>query len=210
MANINELEWATVEGSDYPVATTVIGDVNINITKLDEDSYIVTNGENGQEINLSQLEELIATNVIAWNVNDSTPTDGGIIVDEIPEELTLWSTESIWKNVKGVGKKVLEIPHLHIENGVLRIIKLDDDSYKIAVLGVPPNDTSDIIYQEVDAHAALINYSYAAGHGIYQAERYYEKLKADAEPDVETPEYETIYANLNAESESTDYETIEE
>ena len=39
MANINELEWAKVKGSKYPVAKTTIGETEINIIKLDEDSY---------------------------------------------------------------------------------------------------------------------------------------------------------------------------
>jgi len=188
MVNINELEWATVEGSEYPVAKVNVGIEEVTITKYDEDSFLLTSGGNYDEVNLSQLETMILKDQTPWK--DKVGSMSNVVV--IPDVLEKWYSSAIWTNVPGVGSAVLEIPHAKEDGGTLRIIKMDEDSYKIAVIGIPPNDGEIISYFELDLLAALMNYSYALGLGIDIGKEYYNKLKAE-----------------KAASEQTDYETID-
>lgn len=197
MANINELEWATLEGSEYPVAKTTISELEVIIIKLDEDSFILESGDKGHEVNLGQLETVLSTGDIAWSQNS-------IVIDDNPEPLLsqtelsfisfdeTWKGGNPWKKVEGVGDYVLEIPHLYYnpkDNVKLRIIKKDNDTYDLAVIGIPPNDGDKIQYEEMNLLSTLSNYAYANGLSASDGQEYYNRLKAA--------------------SESTDYETIE-
>ena len=177
MANVNDLVWVLPEGEKYEKATATIGGLEVVITKYDEDSYVVTNGENGHEMSFSALEKMVLEDKISWR--NSTREE--LIHEKANTEISKFMTEDLWKSVKGVGKKVLEIPHAEDSRGTLRIIKLDDDSFKVAVLGIPPNDGANINYAELDLKTTLINYGYALGLGAVAGEIYYEKMKASAE-----------------------------
>ena len=192
MANINELEWAKVKGSKYPVAKTTIGETEINIIKLDEDSYKVTIGESEEEINLSQLETIIETGELTNGIeSDEEYVDEEYVDEEKTKSIELisnWSSDSLWKDVD--GKKVLEVAHQYHEdeNGILRIIKLDDDSYQLAV--ILNNDESNIDYVDLNRKYTIINYASALGISPGAAELHYD--------------------NMSKQSETTDYETVEE
>ena len=191
MANINELKWAKVKGSKYPVAKTTIGELEINIIKLDEDSYKVTIGEDEEETNLSQLESIIETGELPTLFEPTDEIEGEEWADEEKTkslELILnWTSDSMWKDVD--GKKVLEVAHQYHENenGVLRIIKLDDDSYQLAV--ILNNDESNIDYVDLNRKYTILNYASALGISPGVAEFHYD--------------------NMSKQSETTDYETIE-
>lgn len=190
MANINELEWAKVKGSKYPVAKTTIGELEINIIKLDEDSYKVTFGENNEEINLSQLETIIETGEFPMMLEPTEEIESEEwITDEVKSlnVISNWTSDSLWKDVD--GKKVLEVAHQYHEdeNGILRIIKLDDDSYQVAV--ILNNDESNIDYVDLNRKYAILNYASALGISTGVAEVHYDRAQEA--------------------SESTDYEILE-
>jgi len=184
MADINDLDWVLVGDEKYEKATTTIGGVEVVITKYDDDSYVVTNGENGHEISFSMLEKMIGEDKISWKKPN---------IEEISREINFNKVSKIlspdsWKSVSGVGEKVLEIPHAAEPGGTLRLIKMNEDSYKAAVIGIPPNDGKEIRYAELDLYTTLMNYSAALGLGSKIGEEYYEKMKAASE----TTDYEII------------------
>ena len=196
MANINELEWATVEGSDYPVTKTTIAELEVSITKYDEDSFVLKGNEKEHEVDFRKLKFILSTDDITWSESDAQydPTADAIITIE-----SAWNDNSIWKSVKGVGEAVLEMPHIPNGEGVtLRIIKLDEDSFKVAVIGIPPNDGEEIHYGELGLRDTLTNYAYALGLGISIGDAYYYSLlKSSAQAD-----YEIV------ETEHTDFEIV--
>lgn len=187
MEKINELKWFTIEGSDYPVAKTIINGIDeISITKYDEDSYAIQTKERSYEANLSQLEKALLTEEVT-NLCENDPfvlkeitAQEGVASrsanTEIPSSLTKMGKSKSWKNIAGIGENVLEIPHIQHANGKLRIIKLDDDSYKVAVIGVPPNDGTSIRYEEVSLRFAILNYADAIGVDLRIAEEYFKTL----------------------------------
>lgn len=182
----NGLVWTTNKDSEYPVATTTIADLEVTIIKYDEDSFVLTSGDNVREINLSQLDKMLVEDTIAWTQEvNNTPA-----VLEIPDAIKNWGGIDFWKEAAGSDIMMIEIPHSDIPGGTLRIIKLDEDSFKVAVIGIAPNDGETIRYEELDLKTTLMNYSYALGLGISISEEYYAKMKSEAE--------------------HTDYETIEE
>ena len=190
MANINELEWVTPEGENYPVATTTIGGEEAIILKYDEDSFII-NGEN--EANLEQLTNILERDSISVVVGTLAELTETYVDNKVELEISNILNPSGWKKVKGIGEQVIEIPHAMEAEGVtLRIIKLDEDSFKIAVIGIPPNDGEEIHYAEVDLSVILMNYSYALGYGTQPGEDYYQKLKTASEQ-TEHTDFEIVH-----------------
>jgi hypothetical protein len=203
MANINELEWVTPEGTDYPVATTAIGGEETIITKLDEDSFYISNGNKSREINLEQLNGFLERELFTYvehtktldaNNTDNMPITNSVLYEKALAELEIWRSPKIWKSIKDVGNRVLEFPHSVYPGATVRIIKIDENSYKVAVIGFSLNDTDELQYLDVDEKVALMNYSYAAGYGIAAGEEYYDNM------------YKEIVIN---ESEQTDFEVVE-
>ncbi len=199
MANIDELVWKTPKGKTYQITKIIIGETNVDITKYDEDSFLLVSGENNKEANLSQLETILLDDDITWGdeilatmpANDAMPEKEVIVTtsesDFVSEEdkaidaIGDWLTTSFWKSIEGIGEMVLEIPHLMYPGCVLRIIKLDDDSFKVAVIGLPPNDGDNIRYEELDVKYAISNYMNAIGLSEVIAFEYFEKMKNTAE-----------------------------
>jgi hypothetical protein len=191
MANINELEWVTPEGENYPVATTTIGGEEVSITKLDEDSFKVNTSIETRELNLEQLNVFLEQEVFS---NAEHVETINVLHENALAKLEIWRSPKIWKSIKNVGKQVLEFPHSVYPDATVRIIKIDENSYKVAVIGIPPNDGEEIQYLDVDEKVALMNYSYAAGYGIIAGEDYYDNMYN--EPAV-------------SESEQTDFEIVQ-
>jgi hypothetical protein len=195
MANINELEWATPEGEIHSKAITTIGKLNVIITKLDDDSFIITSGEISHESNLVQLETMLTANIINWGVDTMSliqqQLSNELNEQKLVNELDKFYTESIWKSIDGVGEKVLDVPHLIYPGCIMRLIKLDDDSFKTAVIGLPPNDGDEITYIEINGYIALVNYVYAMDSDIGQLMEYIQKRK-DASEQTEQTDFEVI------------------
>ena len=194
MANINELEWVTPEGTTYPVATTTIGGEEVSITKFDEDSFNVNTSIENRELNLEQLNVFLEREVFSNVEHVEHAVATNVEHENALAKLEIWRSPKIWKSIKNVGKQVLEFPHSVYPDAIVRIIKIDENSYKVAVIGIPPNDGEEIQYLDVDEKVALMNYSYAAGYGIIAGEDYYDSM------------YNEPATN---ETEHTDYETIE-
>jgi len=172
MITLESLTWIEKIDSPYVEASVIIenqlyvsGSVNVTIIKLDEDTFRVTDDKHTLEFNKAQVEAMMNENFINFITAEELES---IHVFDVNTPTTIKTWESLeWVSVEGVGRQVIEIPHLKWLNDTkLRIIKLDEDSYKVAVLNYGSNvgkADNEIVYAEYDKEKTIINLGIAMG-----------------------------------------------
>jgi hypothetical protein len=197
MANINELEWNTPEGEKFPVTNTVIGGEEVQITKLEEDSYIITstdNEENTLELDLKMLDSFLESDKITW-VHDTQliPDPDTPLLTSVNKVKECWESD-MWKEDSN-GNLVLEIDHINHPGKTLSVIKRGEDDFLVHIY---PKDKPAKLdeYSELNANMALFNVALAKGlDTITIASHLIPSLYG--EEASETEDAEDIYTNID-------------
>lgn len=171
-----DLVWTPVEGKDYKQTVINLNDREIKIVKLDEDSFQIylDSEEIPKEMSLEFLEtQLTEEFKVVKNEGElapSTPTNTGIINNQDPESYWKELFDDHFETIKNLSwnepNHEFKYPYLiwknTVINGVIQVMKMDEDSYLIR--GVRHEETENVNWNEEGVKNFYMNY--AISHGL--------------------------------------------